>query len=59
MASTIIMPPLLFHVSTKFKAYTKKSQNRECAELTGLTEEIKPKIFTPLFTTKSKGQGLA
>jgi PAS domain S-box-containing protein len=23
----------------------------------GITEEIKPKIFTPLFTTKSKGQG--
>jgi signal transduction histidine kinase len=24
---------------------------------TGIPEEIKPKIFTPLFTTKSKGQG--
>ena len=24
---------------------------------TGISEEIKPKIFTPLFTTKSKGQG--
>jgi signal transduction histidine kinase len=23
----------------------------------GIPEEIKPKIFTPLFTTKSKGQG--
>ena len=23
----------------------------------GISEEIKPKIFTPLFTTKSKGQG--
>ena len=23
----------------------------------GITEEIKPKIFTPLFTTKAKGQG--
>ena len=24
---------------------------------TGISEEIKPKLFTPLFTTKSKGQG--
>jgi PAS domain S-box-containing protein len=24
---------------------------------TGISEQIKPKIFTPLFTTKSKGQG--
>ncbi len=24
---------------------------------TGIPEEVKPKIFTPLFTTKSKGQG--
>jgi signal transduction histidine kinase len=24
---------------------------------TGIPEEIKPKLFTPLFTTKSKGQG--
>lgn len=23
----------------------------------GIPEEIKPKLFTPLFTTKSKGQG--
>ena len=24
----------------------------------GIPEEVKPKLFTPLFTTKSKGQGL-
>ena len=24
---------------------------------TGISDEVKPKIFTPLFTTKSKGQG--
>ena len=23
----------------------------------GISEEVKPKLFTPLFTTKSKGQG--
>ena len=23
----------------------------------GIPEEVKPKLFTPLFTTKSKGQG--
>lgn len=25
---------------------------------TGIPEQIKPKLFTPLFTTKAKGQGL-
>ena len=24
---------------------------------TGIPDEVKPKIFTPLFTTKAKGQG--
>ena len=24
----------------------------------GIPEKVKPKLFTPLFTTKSKGQGL-
>ena len=24
----------------------------------GIPEDVKPKLFTPLFTTKSKGQGL-
>ena len=40
-------------------AYCEKDDIVVCVEDTGtgISEEVKPKLFTPLFTTKSKGQG--
>ena len=42
------------------EACTKKGRIVICVKIagTGIPEEVKPNMFKPLFTTKSKGQGL-
>ncbi len=44
------------------KITANKKENKALIEVSdtgmGIPEEIKPKLFTPLFTTKAKGQGL-
>ena len=42
------------------KAVREKPKNNNCVQDTGvgIPAEVKTKMFTPLFTTKSKGQGL-
>src|SRR5208283_2158776 len=42
------------------EAFTKKGKVVICVKDTGIgiPEEVKPNMFKPLFTTKSKGQGL-
>ena len=42
------------------EAYTRKDKAIICVKDTGvgIPEEVKPNLFRPLFTTKSKGQGL-
>ena len=45
----------------KLSVYAYRKENNVIIEVQdtgeGIPEEVKPKLFTPLFTTKSKGQG--
>jgi C4-dicarboxylate-specific signal transduction histidine kinase len=55
------LPLLLSHPQAKIICHVYRKEQSTIIEISdtgkGIPEDVKSKLFTPLFTTKSKGQG--